>query len=71
MGAESADEGKEVGLTSSESRAYRMLAARLNYMAQDQPFMQLSAKEACRSMTNLRSRLCEGQAVGAIPEKGL
>ena len=29
-----------------------MLAARLNYMAQDNPMIQFPAKEICRSMSN-------------------
>ena len=37
----------------SEAKSYRMLAARLNYMSQDNPMLQYSAKEACRSMSNL------------------
>ena len=40
------------GLTKEEFKAYRMLAARLNYMAQDNPMVQYSAKEVCRSMAN-------------------
>ena len=30
---------------------FRMLAARLNYMAQDSPAIQFAAKEVCRCMT--------------------
>ena len=39
-------------MTTSEMKAYRMLAARLNYMAQDNPMLQFPAKEVCRSMSN-------------------
>lgn len=38
-------------LTKEEFRSYRMLAARLNYMAQDNPMVQYSAKEVCRAMS--------------------
>ena len=41
---------EEVELTVSEAKTYRMLAARLNYMAQDNPLLQYPAKEVCRSM---------------------
>ena len=41
-------EGEE--LTGPEAKAYRMVAARLNYMAQDDPWLQYPAKELCRSM---------------------
>lgn len=37
-------------LSQAEAREYRMLALRLNYMAQDNPYMQFPAKEACRGM---------------------
>ena len=43
-------EEDDIGLTKEEFKAYRMLAARLNYMAQDNPLVQYSAKEMCRSM---------------------
>ena len=39
-------------LTATESKAFRMLAARLNYMAQDHVWLQFSAKEICRSVAN-------------------
>ena len=39
-------------LTATECKAFRMLAARLNYMAQDHVWLQFSAKEICRSMAN-------------------
>ena len=35
-----------------ECKAFRMLAARLNYMAQDNPWLQFPAKEICRNMAN-------------------
>ncbi len=49
-GRNEAEEDTE--LTKEEFKAYRMLAARLNYMAQDNPMVQYSAKEVCRSMAN-------------------
>ena len=39
-------------LTNEEAKSYRMLAARLNYMGQDNVFIQFPAKEVCRSMAN-------------------
>jgi hypothetical protein len=36
------------GLSDSENKAYRMLAARLNYMAPDIPWLQIPANEICR-----------------------
>ena len=39
-------------LTATECKAFRMLAARLNYMTQDYVWLQFSAKEICRSMAN-------------------
>lgn len=48
----SSDDGDDVGLTTGESSAYRMLAARLDNIAQDNPYEQLSAKEACRCMSS-------------------
>jgi len=41
----------DVELTKDEFTSYRMLAARLNYMAQDNPLVQYAAKEVCRSMS--------------------
>lgn len=43
-------EEDEEELTEGEASEFRMLAARLNYMAQDNPHMQFSAKEACCGM---------------------
>eukprot|EP00974_Lingulodinium_polyedra_P121539 11179382-Lingulodinium_polyedra.AAC.1 len=37
-------------LDREEIKAYRKLAARLNFMAQDNPVIQYAAKEACRGM---------------------
>ena len=39
-------------MTVGEMKAYRMLAARLNYMSQDNPMLQFPAKEACRCMSS-------------------
>ena len=43
-------EQPESELTVEECKSFRMLAARLNYMAQDNPFLQFPAKEICRNM---------------------
>ena len=37
-------------MSQEESKAFRMLAARLNYLAQDNPTVQYAAKEICRKM---------------------
>ena len=52
-------------LTATECKAFRMLAARSNYMAQDHVSLQFSAKEICRSMANPKANdfwywLCGG-----------
>ena len=39
-------------LTKEESKEFRMLAARLNYMSQGNVFLQFAAKEVCRNMAN-------------------
>ena len=38
-----------------ECKAFRMIAARLNYMAQDNPWLQFPAKEVCRNMAKSRA----------------
>lgn len=43
------------GLTATEPKKFSMLAARLNYMAQDNPMVQLPAKEVCKHMSNWRA----------------
>ena len=43
---------EEAELTNDECKAFRMLAARLNYMAQDNLWLQFPAKEICRNMAN-------------------
>ena len=43
-------------LGQAEASPYRMLAARLNYLSQDDPALQFSAKEACRRMAKPRER---------------
>ena len=43
-------EGEQRDLAAEECKAYRMLAARLNYVAQDCPPIQFAAKEICRRM---------------------
>jgi hypothetical protein len=46
------EEEPDEDLTVAEAKAYRMLAARLNYMAQDNPLIQYTAKEVCKAMSN-------------------
>lgn len=41
----------ELELADKEASAFRMLAARFNYMAQDNPHMQFAAKGLCRHMS--------------------
>ena len=41
-------------LEGEERTAYRALAARVNYLAQDRPDIQYQAKEICRQMQNPR-----------------
>lgn len=43
-------------MSSEECKSFRMLAARLNYMAQDNPTIQYSAKEICRNMSKPRHK---------------
>ena len=47
---------QEVELNGEERSAFRMLAARLNYMGQDNPAIQFAAKEICRKMANPTSQ---------------
>ena len=53
------DEVKDVKesheLGAEECKSYRMLAARLNFMAQDNPAIQYAAKEICRNMARPES----------------
>ena len=44
-----------------------MLAARLNFMAQDNPAIQYAAKEICRNMARPEVPLCEVQEARKIP----
>ena len=46
---------EDAPLTVSEAKTYRMLAARLNFMAQDNPMLQYPAKEVCRFMSDPKS----------------
>ena len=43
---------EEQVLDKDEMKAFRMLAARLNYIAQDDPTVQFAAKELCRKMSS-------------------
>ena len=45
---------RETELSMEECKAFRMIAARLNYMAQDNPWLQFPAKEVCRNMAKPR-----------------
>ena len=47
---ETEGETKNEELSLEDQRTYRALAARINYIAQDNPCIQFSAKEICRSM---------------------
>ena len=53
-------------LNTDERKSFRMLAARLNYMAQDDPTIQYSAREICRKMANPTSQ-DRSQEVGPVP----
>ena len=48
-------EGGHDELDEEERKAFRMLAARANYMAQDDPSCQFAAKEVCRRMARPRA----------------
>ena len=48
------EENIEDELSIEESKVFRMLAARLNYMAQDNMYLQYAAKEICRNMAKPR-----------------
>ena len=43
-------------LSREEETAYRMLAARMNYLSQDDPTVQFPSKEVCRRMSNPEER---------------
>ena len=49
------DQRQDDDLTTTKCKNFRMLAARLNYMAQDNPTIQFSAKEVCRHMAKPRT----------------
>ena len=46
---------RETELSMEKCKAFRMIAARLNYMAQDNPWLQFPAKEVCRNMAKPRA----------------
>ena len=50
------EQEKNEDLTKEECKAFRMLAARLNYMAQDHAWLQFPAKEICGCMANPRAK---------------
>ena len=50
------EQEKDEDLTKKECKAFRMLAARLNYMAQDHVWLQFPAKEICRCMANPKAK---------------
>ena len=49
-GGKEEEEGDEEELEGEEARAYRTVAARLNYIAQDSPDVMFGTKEGCRGM---------------------
>jgi hypothetical protein len=51
---ERGDKDEDCDLTKVECKAFRKLAARLNYMSQDNIMLQFAAKEACRNMASPR-----------------
>ena len=55
---EDKDEGEseEHQLAEEEETCFRALAARANYLAQDNPFIQFPTKEICRSMAKPREK---------------
>ena len=50
-GAGSEEAKDELELDSNQSTQYRMIAARLNYLAADRPDLQFTVKEICRCMS--------------------
>ena len=46
------DEEAEEELGAEEARAFRSVAARINFLAADRPELLYSAKEVCRDMTS-------------------
>ena len=46
---------RETGMSMEECKAFWMIAARFNYMAQDNPWLQFHAKEVCRNMAKPRA----------------
>ena len=46
---------RDTELSMEVCKAFRMIAARLNYMAQDNPWLQFPAKEVCRNMAKPRA----------------
>ena len=49
------DDDDDDGLTATDPKKCSMLAARLNYMGQDNPMIQLPAKEVCKHMPNRKA----------------
>ena len=46
---------RETELSMEECKAFRMIAARFNHMAQENPWLQFPAKKVCRNMAKLRA----------------
>lgn len=69
-GGQQPAEGQDVDLTKGEARAYHILAARLNYMAQDSPLDDAVTIEGGLQMDGKPSvaGLCKNQEVGATPQ---
>ena len=51
-------EEPDTPLSPQESREYRALAARTNYLAMDRSDIQYAVKEACRGMAALHDDTC-------------
>jgi hypothetical protein len=58
------DDVEDHELSREECKSFRMLAARLNYMAQDNVWLQFPAKEVCRNIAN--PRLCDFSKIKRI-----
>ena len=51
---EAKDDGDDEELSKKEATEFRAIAARANYLAQDRPDIQYTAKEICRDMSNTK-----------------
>ena len=46
---------RETELSMEECKMFRIIAVRINFMAQDNPWLQFPAKEVCRNMAKPRA----------------